>query len=140
MERINHRLGYRLQLLEAAWPAEVAVHAALPFRHLWRNAGVAPCLPGGYPAVTLKDDKGGIAAVFTDESFNVLSVPPGAPDQAEPRGHEPAFTLPPILKPGVYQVYISIGTRTGTPRIALPLANEDGGRRYRLGVLKVVAK
>ena len=32
----------------------------------WRNAGVAPCLPGGYPAITLKDAKDGIAGVFVD--------------------------------------------------------------------------
>lgn len=34
-----------------------------------------------------------------------------------------------------YEVFISVGTATGTPRIALPLPNNDGHRRYRLGGL-----
>jgi hypothetical protein len=140
IDRINRRLGYRLELAEASWPAEVAVNSMLPFRYLWRNAGVAPCLPGGYPAFTLKDDKGGVAAVFADGSFNVLSLPVAAPDKADARGREATFLWPSILKPGAYQVYISVGTRTGTPRIALPLADGDGQRRYRLGTLRVLDK
>jgi hypothetical protein len=51
-----------------------------------------------------------------------------------------AWTLPPatILKPGTYTVWISIGARTGTPKIALPLDNEDSQRRYRLGEIRIV--
>jgi hypothetical protein len=49
------------------------------------------------------------------------------------------FTLPPphILKPGEYSVYVSVGTRTGNPAIALPLPEDDGHRRYRLGSIKI---
>jgi hypothetical protein len=42
------------------------------------------------------------------------------------------------LKPGKYGVYISVGTATGEPVIALPLPDEDGRRRYRLGSILVV--
>jgi len=41
------------------------------------------------------------------------------------------------VKPGVYDVYISVGTRTGTPQIALPLASDDGHRRYKLGTTTI---
>jgi hypothetical protein len=41
-----------------------------------------------------------------------------------------------ILKAGVYTLWISMGTRTGAPRIALSLENEDGARRYRLGEIR----
>jgi hypothetical protein len=34
-------------------------------------------------------------------------------------------------------VYVSVGSRTGTPRIALPLPGDDGQRRYRLGSIRV---
>jgi hypothetical protein len=136
--RINQRLGYRLQLVEASWPGEVAANSKLEFTARWRNAGAAPCLPGGYPALTLKDGKGGIVGLFTDGEFDVRALPVGAPEQADVRGHRAEFRLPPILKAGAYQVYVSVGTRTGTPRIALPLANEDGARRYRLGTITVL--
>lgn len=136
--RINQRLGYRLQLVEASWPGEVAANSKLEFTARWRNAGVAPCLPGGYPALTLKDSKGGIVGLFTDEEFDVRTLPVGGPEQADVRGHRAEFRLPQILKAGTYQVYVSVGTRTGTPRIALPLANDDGARRYRLGTITVL--
>ena len=143
--RMNLRLGYRLQLVEASWPGKVSLGEPVHFAAKWRNAGVAPCLPGGYPAVTLKDSAGGIVGVYVDESFDVRSLPVGKPGRAEVVGQELTFTLSPLLhgtyrpgvrEPGEHQVFISVGTRTGTPRIALPLAGDDGRRRYRLGALK----
>jgi hypothetical protein len=117
----------------------------------WRNAGVAPCLPGGFPAITLKDAKGGIVGVFVDEEFDARSLPVGPPGKAHPVGREmkeqsqasrplKTFVLPPahILKPGTFAVFISIGDRTGTPKIALPLSDGHGDRRYRLGTITVL--
>jgi hypothetical protein len=42
IERINRRLGYRLQLRELSWPREVIIGEPFPVRSLWANAGVAP--------------------------------------------------------------------------------------------------
>ena len=150
IDKINLRLGYRLQLLEASWPAEMHRDQPLAAGYQWRNAGVAPCLPGGYPAITLKDAKNGIAGVFVDEELDVRNLPVGPPGKAATVTREAkttsqesrpftAWTLPPatILKPGTYTVWISIGSRTGTPKIALPLDNEDGQRRYRLGEIRI---
>lgn len=135
--RINLRLGFRLQLLDASWPARIPVGGAWRFQARWRNAGVAPCLPGGFPTVTFKDAKGGLAGVFVDEHFDMRALPVGDPDKAEPRAQDADFTLPFNLKGGKYDVFISVGARTGTPRIALPLGDGDGQRRYRLGTLAV---
>jgi hypothetical protein len=150
IDEINLRLGYRLQLLEASWPTQLRRGEILAMGYRWRNAGVAPCLPGGYPAITLKDSRGGIAGVFVDEAFDMRTLPVGAPGKAEPVGREvknltqaskplAVFALPPsrILKPGRYTLWISVGSRTGTPKIALPLANDDGQRRYRLGEILI---
>ena len=49
----------------------------------------------------------------------------------------PPTSEPGSLKPGEYEVYVSVGTPTGTPKIALPLPNDDGHHRYRLGKLTV---
>ncbi|MCY3017804.1 MAG: DUF4832 domain-containing protein [Planctomycetota bacterium] len=137
IDRMNLRLGYRLQLLEASWPAQIPVGGTWQFNAKWRNAGVAPCLPGGYPAVTFKDAKGGIAGVFVDEGFDMRSLPVGAPDKAEARAQEKTFALPFQLTGGACSVYVSVGTRTGTPRIALPLEGDDGQRRYKIGTVQV---
>ena len=88
IDKINLRLGYRLQLLEASWPAEVSAASTMLVGYRWRNDGVAPCLPGGHPAITLKDEKGGIAGVFADEEFDMRALPVGEPDKAEAIGRE----------------------------------------------------
>jgi hypothetical protein len=147
IDRINMRLGYRLQLRRASWPQKVRAGTRFPFRAVWRNAGVAPCYPGGYPALTLKDKKGGVAGVFVDEDFDLRSLPVGPPDKAPQKKEKAHFWagLPgkgrrgsPFIEPGNYDVYVSVGTRMGTPRIALPHDNGDGHRRYRLGSLRVI--
>ncbi len=136
--RINMRLGYRLRLVEASWQEQVKLGEKWRVRWRWSNAGVAPCYRGGYPALTLKDEKGGIVAVLVDERLNVRSLPVGPPGSAEAVESQPAFALPFQLKPGVYSVYVSVGTITGTPEIALPLPDGDGQRRYLLGRVEVV--
>jgi len=140
VDRINRRLGYRLVPAEVSWPKSVPAGGELRLAAAWKNVGVAPCLPGGWPAITLKDEKGGIAGVFADDTFDVKSLPVAAPGRAEPRAQDVTFRLPFNLKPGTYQVYVSVGTRTGTPRIAMPLADGDGQRRYRLGTIEITGK
>jgi hypothetical protein len=140
VENMSRRLGYRLQLVESSWPESVRLGERLAFSSTWRNAAVAPCLPGGYPAVTLKDSKGGIAGVFVDETFDVRSLPVDMPGKAESRRQESRFLLPFQLRAGRYELFVSIGTRTGTPKIALPLAGDDGQRRYRLGEIRVLGE
>ncbi|HNR99128.1 MAG TPA: DUF4832 domain-containing protein [Planctomycetota bacterium] len=136
--KINRRLGYRLQLLEMSWPARVRVESEWKLAARWRNAGVAPCYPGGFPAVTLKDKQGGIAAVFVDHGFDARRLPVGPPDQAEALSEEASFALPFNLAAGEYEVFVSVGSPTGTPRLALPLPGDDGRRRYRLGGMRVL--
>jgi hypothetical protein len=150
IDRINLRLGYRLQLVEASFPAEVKSNSDFTVGYVWQNAGVAPCLPGGYPAITLKDAKGAVTGVFVDEGFDMRSLPVAPPAAAIPvsrgvkslnQASRPLITyrmpLAHIVKPGVYDVFVSVGTRTGTPQIALPLAGGDGHRRYKLGAMTV---
>jgi hypothetical protein len=152
VRRMNLRMGYRLQLIEASWPSQITAGEAFTAGYTWRNDGVAPCLPGGRPALTFKDEKGGVAGVFVDEEFDVRALPTGAPGQAIPVGRAAKnssqatrplieFRLPPphLLKPGRYNVFISLGARTGTPRLALPLDGDDGQRRYRLGSVDILA-
>jgi len=51
-----------------------------------------------------------------------------------------AGRVAPVTRPGDYAVYVSVGRRDGTPRIALPLAGDDGQHRYRLGQLVLKKK
>jgi hypothetical protein len=138
IDKINRRLGYRLRLVEASWQKQVKLGSRWELRWQWGNAGVAPCYRGGYPAVTWKDEKGGIVAVLVDEGLNVRSLPVAPQDKVEAVESRVSFALPFQLKPGVYSVYVSVGTLTGTPEIALPLPGNDGQKRYLLGRVEVV--
>ena len=139
--------------MEASWPAQAEAGAAVEFGYLWRNAGVAPCYRGGHPAITLKDATGGVAAVFADPEMDVRTLPVAAPGQALPVGRHTrgrdtqrdhallGVPLPPphVLPPGEYSVFISVGDATGKPVYELPLSGSDGARRYKLGVMRIVA-
>ena len=141
-DQINRRLGYRIQLREASWPRETALGAPFAFEATWANAGVAPCYPGGYMALTLKDEKGGIVSVLADDSFDMRSLQVAAAGKAPVATHQSEFrvgVIAPTTKPGVYDVHVSVGKRDGTPVIALPLKDDDGHRRYKLGKIELAA-
>ena len=143
IDRINRRLGYRLQLREMTWPAQVVIGEPFTVRSQWANVGVAPCYPGGTMAVTLKDEQGGIAAVLVEEGYTMSALAPKPVGEAEGHSLKSQFRMgliAPATRPGTYSVHVSIGDRDGTPRIALPLKDDDGHRRYRLGTLSCVKK
>ena len=62
----------------------------------------------------------------------------GPPEEAETKSHTARICLPFQLKPGRYDMFLSVGTKTGTPRIALPLEGHDRQRRYRIGTIRVI--
>jgi hypothetical protein len=140
IEQINRRMGYRLQLRELSWPTSVKIGQPFNVDWRWANAGVAPCYPGGFPALTLKDAKGGLVAVLTDERFNVRALPAGAKDQAPVKAQRSEFIaglIAPTTLPGTYDLFVSVGQRDGTPVIALPLKEHDGQKRYKVGVIQL---
>ena len=149
IDRINRRLGYRLQLRGCSWPEEVTLNTPFSVEAEWANAGVAPCYGGGFWAVTLKDDKGGLVSVNVNEAFDLKRLQPALPGQAPSEKSSARFTvgrlypdpmgqIGPVTKPGTYDLFISVGARDGTPLIALPLADADPQRRYKLGQIRVL--
>jgi hypothetical protein len=137
IDRVNQRLGYRIQLREASWPVRATLAERPEFAARWANAGVAPCYPGGFSAFTLKDAKGGIVAVFVNEGFDVRNLAVAAPGAAPEQETRSAHGFAPNMPAGTFDLFVSVGRRDGTPVIALPLPGDDGHRRYRLGTMEV---
>ncbi|MCA9446330.1 MAG: DUF4832 domain-containing protein, partial [Candidatus Omnitrophica bacterium] len=140
IERINRRLGYRLNLNEISWPAEVPIDASMTVAMEWSNAGVAPCYPGGHPTLTLKDDQGGIVAVFVDSNSQVRDLEVGPPNGSPSTESNWTVRFAQNLKPEDYRLFVSVGALDGTPQIALPYENADGHRRYELGRVHILPK
>lgn len=140
VNRVNMRLGYRIQLHELSWPMSAKIGKPFTVKSVWANAGVAPCYPGGYMALTLKDEKGGIVAVLSDESMNMGSLKVGTADKTPETAHSSTFAaalIAPTTLAGEYDVFVSVGERDGTPKIALPLSDDDGQKRYKVGKMKL---
>lgn len=143
IDKINLRMGYRLQLKELSWPEKITIGEPFRVASKWANAGVAPCYPGGFMALTIKDEKGGIVSVLADDSLDMKTLEVAAPGKAKAVSHESEFRvglIAPTTKPGTYDVFVSVGKRDGTPVIALPLEGDDGQRRYKVGRIAVVGK
>ncbi|WP_165071723.1 DUF4832 domain-containing protein [Paludisphaera rhizosphaerae] len=151
IDRINRRMGYRIQLRSASWPRETALGDPFTLETSWANAGVAPCYPTGFPALTLKDEKGGIVSVNVDESFDVRTLEVGPPEAAPVKAvrsevvvamphRDPMGVFTVSTSPGTYDVFISVGRRDGAPVLALPLPNDDGARRYKLGRITLTGR
>ena len=137
IDKVNLRLGYRIQLHKVQWPAKISIDERIPFESTWTNIAVAPCYPGGFPAYTLKDDEGGIAAVFVDEAFDVRWLPVSKTQWPVYKDTRSDHGFAANMKPGKYTLYVSIGQRDGTPVIALPHNDDDGYRRYKVGTVEV---
>lgn len=163
IEAVNRRLGYRLLPEKVEFPSEVKMGEDVEIVSWWLNKGVAPCLPGGFVSWALCDEKGNICWSFTDEKFNVDSLPPTleTPVSSVRNVSHGRFgyhsLIPPwndqvledlrksgrvmetahdMLVSGEYTLYVSVGNRQGTPKIALPLAGENN-RRYPVGKVTV---
>lgn len=167
IERINLRLGYRLNLKSLEMPKSVEIGERFPVRFAWANVGVAPFYAGGYATITIKDKKGGIVAVLVDDTLNLSTLPVAEKGKEKvvsstktfnigflnPKEFFNEFTLNmekrdgaefygapvvPATKAGKYDVYVSVGMRDGTPQIALPLdLPTDGHKRYKIGTIRV---
>ena len=143
IEQINRRLGFRLQLRTLSWPAEIFKGRTFHVQSSWANAGVAPCYPGGFMALTLKDKESGIVSVLVDEGFDVRQLQPGPAGKEPVESRDSSFVVgqfAPATALGEYRLYVSIGLRDGTPTIALPLAGNDGQRRYAIGSITLKAE
>ena len=148
IDRINRRMGYRLQLSRLECPKKVRLGEEFVVRSEWRNAGVAPCYGGGYPCLTLKDEKGGIVSVLVDDQLNVKTLPVGNPDKATPSVLTSSFTIAfsfadrsenyfRSCHPGLYYLYVSVGQKDGTPIYELPYDDSDGKKRYKTGKILI---
>jgi hypothetical protein len=151
IQRINRRLGYRIQLKQISWPAEVKLGDPFTVETVWANGGVAPMYGGGFWSLTLMDEKGGLASAHVDESFDFRNLKPSGTNEVFTHKLQSRFTVAlqfsglkgfhtPPTKPGTYDVFVSVGRRDGTPVIALPLAHHDGQRRYKLGQIRVTER
>lgn len=141
VERINRKLGYRLVVSEVQLPAEIAPDVPFRCRVTLGNDGVAPCYPGGYVCITLKDFTDAIVGVFVFDRFCVRNLKPAGKDALAYQELTANFVVkwkinglaaPTRIPRGLGAAFLSIGQSDGTPVFQLPLDGNDGNNRYRI--------
>ena len=136
-------LALLLTLFFVAWTILMIFIYSIGYHNYGQPAGEHD-RPGFPPeGATIKDEKGGIVSVLADDSLDMRTLEVAPPGKAPVKSHESEFRvglIAPTTRPGTYDVFVSVGKRDGTPVIALPLADEDGQRRYRLGRIEIVEK
>jgi hypothetical protein len=148
VDAVNMRMGYRLHISKCEWPTQVKLGDTFEISYVLANAGVSPCYRGGFPCFTLKNDKEGIVSVLVDTKTDVKKLPPGKPGELQEQKIVSRFTISPTYTvgeeifyrsaaAGAYKLYFSVGAADGTPIFELPYPNEDGRKRYRLGIITV---
>jgi hypothetical protein len=137
IDRMNRRLGYRLQLTEASWPENIKAGEELVFSYTLRNAGAAPCLPGGNPVITLKNGTGGLVTTERNDTWDVRDLVTGPPGGAETREGTINLRVPADPAVGTYDIYFSVECPEHKTVLSLPLQEDDGERKYRLGSLTI---
>ena len=148
IDKINLRIGYRLQLNEISWPKTVNIGERFVISSEWRNAGVAPCYRGGFPCFTIKDKKGGIISVLVDEQINVKELKTGAPQDKLSKKIMSEFTVGSQfvdqektfsrnVQTGTFEIFVSVGHEDGTPVYELPYSDNDGFKRYKVGQIEI---
>ena len=139
IRKVNQRLGYRIYPRRVSWPRTVRIGESFNVKSRWSNGGVAPCYPGGFMTLTLKNYNDEIVTTLTDTSLNMRELEVGPKDDIPTTAHTSTFRIPKFASPdpGTYAVYVSVGRADGKPRIAMPLKEADGSRRYYLGKIRV---
>jgi len=163
IDAINKRLGYRFELRAVTYPESVKAGEKVEIASTWVNVGVAPKLQGAALAWSLVDAKGNVAWTMVDNRFDFRTLEPTLagvekpqtvktpcrfgftkrvpePDNVATWSRRAGRVFPEtvvMLKPGDYTLCVSVGTRQGTPEIALPLANGRTDRRYPIGRMTV---
>ncbi len=135
--RMNRRLGYRLVFEEVTVPVEIRRGGKMHIGYRIRNAGVAPCLPGGKVAFSLRADGSDRSeGIFVDSTFDVKNLTPGATGKSQSENRSFVFDLAKIPA-GRYSVWVSIGDLQGHPVFMLPVTQPASGRYYRLSYVRV---
>ena len=127
-----HKLmGYRFVLVEAVFPETVVPGGELWLEQQWENRAAGRCYEQFPVAVYLIRD-GAVAWRGLDEAFDQRHFAAG-----ETYRHRSAFTLPPDLPEGDYEVRLAMARPDGAPALALAMEGGDAEKRYLLGTLRI---
>ena len=132
IESLLAGMGYRLQLLQATFPAAAVAGTDVVVTMTWKNGGVAPPYDDYLLALALTDAGGALLWRQTSD-ISVRGWLPG-----EMMRMPASFTPPADLPPGRYDLRLAlVDPRTDAPALRLASGDRDAAGWTRLGVIDI---
>lgn len=128
----GHTIGYRFIPSSVEYSNSVKAGDKLYVNTYIENDGVGRCWEDHDFSIYLEDANGNVVYTGTDASFNPVSMNGG-----EAHYFNLKFDLPETLKNGEYTIKFAISDSQGNPKIAMPIAGNDGTYKYYLGKVTV---
>lgn len=132
VEYFNRMMGYRLVPDEIQYSSEVKAGDKMYLNTLWSNQAMGRCWQDYDLSVYFENAAGETVYTGTDARFNPVSINGG-----EPHFFELSFDLPATLANGEYTVKFAITDAEGNPKVEMPIAGNDGNKKYYLGKVTV---
>ena len=132
VEYFNRMMGYRLVPDEIQYSSEVKAGDKMYLNTLWSNQAMGRCWQDYDLSVYFENAAGETVYTGTDARFNPVSINGG-----EPHFFELSFDLPATLANGEYTVKFAITDAEGSPKVEMPIAGNDGNKKYYLGKVTV---
>lgn len=135
MDYFGRLMGYRIVPDTLEYSKKVKAGDKLYANGLFTNKAMGRCWTDYDFSVYLENANGETVYTGTDASFNPIAINGG-----EPHFFDMAFDLPATLAAGEYTLKFAISDSKGNPKIEMPIAGNDGNKKYYLGEVTVGAK
>ncbi len=132
VEYFNRLMGYRLVPDKMQYSSEVKAGDKLYLNSLWSNQAMGRAWKDHDLSVYLENAAGETVYTGTDARFNPVSINGG-----EPHFFNLSYRLPEDLAKGTYTLKFAVTDEKGAPKLALPIAGNDGNKKYYLGEVTV---
>ncbi len=132
VEYFNRMMGYRLVPDKIRYSSEIKAGDKFYLDSLWSNQAMGRCWTDYDLSVYFEDAEGKTVYTGTDARFNPVSINGG-----EPHFFQLSYTVPDSLPRGEYTVKFAVSDAAGNPKIEMPIAGNDGTKKYYLGEVTV---
>ena len=132
IDYFNHTIGYRFIPSIVQYSNIASPNGKLYLNTYIENDGVGRCYDDYDFSIYLENSNGEVVYRGTDSSFTPISMNGG-----EAHYFNFKYDLPSSLEKGEYTIKFAISDKDGNPQISMPIAGNDGSKKYYLGKVTI---
>lgn len=128
----NNKMGYRLLPYKLEYTNQVKPGETFTLDHDWQNMAMGRAWADYDLKITLSDKNGKEVFTATDTKFD-----PAIMNSGELHSYEFRCKIPENIPKDSYNLLISVVDKTGKEAIALPIAGNNGNKKYFIGKINI---